>query len=519
MSAESRLIWALAWRFVRGRRTRLLAGTTWAALLATALGVAAMVIAMALMTGYRHDLQAKLVQGSAAVVAYPIGDLSEEVLDAHQRALRGIEGVTSAERVVYGQGSLASGSWRDGREVMLRGIESSTSLESVCRLELRPGVDAGAGAVKLVVGSELFRSLGIVEGERLRLMVLSFATGRPRFEYRSAVVSATCSTGFSEFDRQWVLLGREELETILGPGANSSVLEIGVERVGLASVVAARVRSTLGPDFLISDFFDLNRELFTALRLQQLMLFLVLGLIVLVSTFNTASSLVVMVRERRRDLGVLSALGLSPAQHRVCFLAIRPLAGRSRNVAGNRAGLARGLVDERVRADPVRPRSRRDLLSLGRAVPPRGPRPGGRRALHPRGHLARLLAAGEARRPDSAGRRAAQRIGGDQVRSRSPVRGVQMREGDRHGGPLGLRWFAVSRDGGRLRERDEAQETLRGGAPGIRRRTPAVEPRREAGKIRLLSDIHTHEARDWFSREETPFREPSPGRPAGRRCR
>ena len=58
MTAESRLIWSLAWRFVRGRRTRLLAGTTWAALLATALGVAAMVMAMAVMTGYRHDLQA-----------------------------------------------------------------------------------------------------------------------------------------------------------------------------------------------------------------------------------------------------------------------------------------------------------------------------------------------------------------------------------------------------------------------------------------------------------------------------
>lgn len=355
MSADTRLIWSLAWRFVRGRRTRLLAGTTWAALLATALGVAAMVIAMALMTGYRHDLQAKLVQGSSAVVAYPIGDLEEEVLDEHRRALSGIEGVASAQRVVYGQGSLASEAWRDGREVMLRGIESSEGLENVCRLQVLPGVAADSRAVKLVVGSELYRALGIGEGELLRLMVLSFATGRPRFEYRSAVVSATCATGFSEFDQQWVLLERAELEAILGAGVSSSVLEVGVERVDSASAVAARVRSALGPDYLISDFFDLNRELFTALRIQQLMLFLVLGLIVLVSTFNTASSLVVMVRERRRDFGVLSALGLSPAQHRAVFLRYGLLLG----VFGTLLGIGLGALAawsmnefELIRFDP-----------------------------------------------------------------------------------------------------------------------------------------------------------------------
>jgi lipoprotein-releasing system permease protein len=355
VSAETRLIWSLAWRFVRGRRTRLLAGTTWAAFLATALGVAAMVIAMALMTGYRHDLQAKLVQGSAAVVAYPIGDLAEEVLDEDRRALSGIEGVASAQRVVYGQGSLASESWRDGREVMLRGIESSEGLESVCSLQVLPGAPEGAGAVKLVVGRELYRALGVREGELLRLMVLSLATGRPRFEYRSAVVSATCATGFSEFDRQWVLLEREELEGILGAGVSSSVLEVGVERVGVTSAVAARVRSALGPDYLISDFFDLNRELFTALRIQQLMLFLVLGLIVLVSTFNTASSLVVMVRERRRDLGVLSALGLSPAQHQAVFLRYGLLLG----VLGTLLGIGLGALAawsmnefELIRFDP-----------------------------------------------------------------------------------------------------------------------------------------------------------------------
>jgi lipoprotein-releasing system permease protein len=156
------------------------------------------------------------------------------------------------------------------------------------------------------------------------------------------VVSGLCDTGFSEFDRQWVLLERDALQSLLGApaGAGGAVLEVRVASLSRTGDVAVAVKEVLGPDFLISDYFDLNRELFTALRLQQMMLFLVLGLIVFVSTFNTASSLVVMVRERRRDLGVLSALGLAPAQHRAVFLRYGLLLG----TLGTSIGLALGSL-------------------------------------------------------------------------------------------------------------------------------------------------------------------------------
>jgi len=348
VSSDRRLIWSLAWRFVRGRRTRLLAGTSWAALAATGLGVGAMIIAMALMSGYRHDLQSKLVQGSAAVVAYPLADLEDGVFEEHRLSLADVEGVRRVQRVIYGQGSLAGTARRDGLEVMLRGVDETASLDEICRLELLPAGPAGAGdradaatdssVVRLVVGQDLYRELAVEDGEVLQLMALSFASGRPRFHYRSAVVTATCATGFSEFDRQWVLLDRTSLAAILGAGTGTDVLEVGIERLEDATAVAALVKQKLGPEFLISDYFDLNRELFTALKLQQLMLFLVLGLIVFVSTFNTASSLVVMVRERRRDFGLLSALGLAPRQHRAVFLRYGLLLG----AAGTLLGLGLG---------------------------------------------------------------------------------------------------------------------------------------------------------------------------------
>nr|MDP9120704.1 hypothetical protein [Acidobacteriota bacterium] len=114
------LVWIVAWRFLRGSRSRLLQGTARAALLATALGVTAMVVAMALMTGYREDLQSKLIRGNAAVVAYPVGGPGVGLLPAKLRAVAAIPGVIKLGRVSYGQGSLASGHLPQGMEVVLR---------------------------------------------------------------------------------------------------------------------------------------------------------------------------------------------------------------------------------------------------------------------------------------------------------------------------------------------------------------------------------------------------------------
>ena len=227
--------------------------------------------------------------------------------------------------VVYGQGSLISDALPDGIEVTLRGIDSVAGLDGLGDLRLAPGLDAAARLVVgkqlgLVLGAELASRLQVEEGDELRLMVLGFRQGRPGFKYRQAVVSGSFVTGFSEFDQSWLVTDRLELEGMLGTEAGRGMLEVVVDDPDRADEVSARTRELLGGDYLVTSWRDLNRELFTALEVQQVALFFVLGLIVVVSTFNVASSLVVLVRERMRDVGVLAALGLSPAQLRTVFL-------------------------------------------------------------------------------------------------------------------------------------------------------------------------------------------------------
>jgi lipoprotein-releasing system permease protein len=313
------LAWTIAWRFLRGRgrRSRLLDGTARAALAATALGVTAMVIAMALMTGYRDDLEGKLIRGNAAVIAYPVGGKGTALDPAKRAAVARIPGVQKIGEVAYGQGSLASRALPQGIEVVLRGVDAGGGQLGATRADLASAAD---GIPRAVLGEELARRLQVRPGDPLRLVALGFAGDRPRFRYQSLRVARVFSTGFAEFDRTWMLLDRSLVERLMGTGLSGDLLEFTLADPSLAPQAAERISTVLNPDFVVTDWQQLNRELFTALKLQQVALFLVLGLIVLVSTFNVASTLVVLVRERMRDIGVLGALGLSPWRLRGAFL-------------------------------------------------------------------------------------------------------------------------------------------------------------------------------------------------------
>ncbi|MFL6237352.1 MAG: ABC transporter permease, partial [Thermoanaerobaculia bacterium] len=170
------LPWVIAWRFLRGRHSRLLDGTARAALLSTALGVMAMIIAMALMTGYREDLQSKLVRGNAAVIAYPVGGETGVVSPVRQKRLLAIPGVRRLGRVAYGQGSLASTKVPQGLEVVLRGIDPGGGQLTATAEQLRPSAD---GIPSAVLGRDLAGRLGVKPGEVLRLVALGFEEGRP----------------------------------------------------------------------------------------------------------------------------------------------------------------------------------------------------------------------------------------------------------------------------------------------------------------------------------------------------
>jgi lipoprotein-releasing system permease protein len=335
------LPWLVAWRFLRGPRSRLLGGTARSALASTALGVTAMVIGMALMTGYRQDLERKLIEGNAPIVVSPLAR-GEPPLDAAARArLEALPGVASVGRVAYGQGTLTAGAEPAGgaaaepAEVTLRGVDPGGGQLAASAAQLAAGPDGVPGAL---LGDELARRLGVEAGDRVRLVALGFEDDRPRFRFQALTVAATFDSGFAEFDASWVVLDRELVVRLMGAGSRADLVEIGLDDAADTARAAAAVEEALGPGWLVTDWRQLNAELFAALRLQQWVLFVALGLIVLASTFNVASTLVVLVRERMRDIGVLVALGFAPRRLWTVFL----LYGGALGAAGTALGVAIG---------------------------------------------------------------------------------------------------------------------------------------------------------------------------------
>ncbi len=312
------LAWAIAWRYMLGKRSQILSSTAWAAFSATTLGVTAMVIAMALMTGYTEDLQRKLIGLQGEVIASPLVAEGFERDAALLEKSAQLAGVARAGRVAYGEGSLSSPELPEGVSVVLRGVEPDydPTVRRSVRREGAPGAVLGpdaAGVPGVLLGKELQRQLAVEPGDVLRLVVLDLGGRRPRFRYRSVHFAGSFATGFAEFDASWIILDREVLRRARGD-VGLDVMEFKLEDPKATEIVAQRIEQALGPEWLVQRWQKLNQQLFAALELQESLLFLVLGLIVVVSTFNVASTLVILVRERLRDIGVLASLGLSPRQ-------------------------------------------------------------------------------------------------------------------------------------------------------------------------------------------------------------
>ncbi len=204
----------------------------------------------------------------------------------------------------------------EGVSVVLRGVDPDydTTVRKAGGDSPAAVLEAGdKGVSGVLLGKELQRRLAAETGDVLRLVVLDLSGRRPRFRYLSVRFAGAFATGFAEFDASWVILDRQVLARARG-AKGLDVMEFKLDDPLTTEAVAARVEQTLGTDWLVQRWQALNRQLFAALKLQEGLLFLVLGLIVVVSTFNVASTLVILVRERLRDVGVLASLGLSPRQ-------------------------------------------------------------------------------------------------------------------------------------------------------------------------------------------------------------
>lgn len=297
----------LALRFLRRRTGVLLRGTALAAFAGVALGVAALVITLALMTGYSQAIATALQRGNAHMVGFALGSLQPEEADDLANRFTTVEGVVRATPVTYLTGLL------DDPTEPTNPIP--VTLKAVAEPPSYTGLDvwpSGEGLVA-VLGERLSMQVGLGRGDSavVRLPPEGGSWILPALRFQ---VIGTFSLAFAEFDEQWITVPLGETLRVL-PEMGIAGIEIELGDPMAVDEVRNRL-SGLDRRLLFTDWQEMNSSLFAAHRWLTLSLFVVLSLVVAVASFQVSSALVVLAIDKQRSSGMLQALGATPARIR-----------------------------------------------------------------------------------------------------------------------------------------------------------------------------------------------------------
>jgi lipoprotein-releasing system permease protein len=332
----------IAWRYLRRPTDKLVSAVGMVSVFGLVIGVMALVISMALMTGYRRDLQQKFLGGNAEIYVYAVGGLIPDPSRLLE-TLRATPGVAEASPVLFRGGVVTTESNTTGSEVMLKGIEPARAKASPMLAKVvgpSNRFETKDGEVGVAVGKYLAAKLNVKQGDAISVTMPSESDRGFMPQTASFVVTNVFSTGFYEYDARWIFTDLTEAQRIAGTARAANMIEVktqpGVELDSVVSAIEERTRNR----YIVSDWRETNRGLFSLLQLQQLVLFVVIGLIVFVSTFNIVSTLIMTVHEKRKEIGILASMGAEPRTVRRIFIWYGVLVG----VAGTATGILLGTL-------------------------------------------------------------------------------------------------------------------------------------------------------------------------------
>lgn len=336
----------IAWRYLRRPTDKLISAVGAVSIFGLVIGVMALVISMALMTGYRRDLQAKLLGGNAEIYVYaPRGTFAD--LDRALKSIREVDGVKSAAPVLFQQGLVATEALPTGEQVMVKGIDRS-SLTSDATLLRKIVGDSGSlhepdGEAIAAVGTHLASRIGAAQGQSITVTLPADESGSLAPRSATFRIGRIFKTGYFDFDAHWVFLDIDEVRSLTAT-QSANLIEVWTAPATDLDQLRSAIDEATGKSFSVTDWRSMNRQLFSMLELQQLVLFIVIGLIVFVSTFNIVSTLITTVHEKRKEIGMLTAMGATSSIVRRIFIFYGTLVG----VAGTSIGIALGVIICRV---------------------------------------------------------------------------------------------------------------------------------------------------------------------------
>jgi lipoprotein-releasing system permease protein len=309
-------------------------------LAAVMLGVAALIIVMSVMNGFRAELFDKVtgLNGHAVVLGPngPLRDWRPALAEA-----RRTPGVTEAQPLIE-QPLMAS---RSGRveAILLRGMPPD-QIAGNRALEVRAGSLAALrpGSGNVAVGTQLARQLGLSVGSPITILspegrTTPFGTVPRIVDYN---VAAIIETGLYDFDKAFVIMPMEDAQEFLMLGDAVGMIEVTTTDPDRVQEILDPLRARLANGVMVTDWRQMNSALFEAIQIERVVMFVVLSIIILVAAFNILSSLIMLVRAKHRDIAILRTMGASRRGVMKIFMTV----GLSIGVLGIVAGMMLGFL-------------------------------------------------------------------------------------------------------------------------------------------------------------------------------
>ncbi len=330
--------WMVAMRYLRARRQEgFISVIAWFSLLGIALGVATLIIVMAVMNGFREELLTRILGLNGHLSVYGATETLSD-FDALVGKVRNVPGVVGVSPLIEGQVMVTARGVARG--AVVRGVRPA---DLARRAIVAGNIQAGKladfkGDDAVVIGSRLAERLGIAVGGKITLIsskgnVTVFGTVPRMRAYR---VAATFKVGMYEYDSTFVFMPLDAAQVYFRMPGTVTNLEVMVEKASHAP----RVGRAIAGAGRIHDWQRANSSFFNAIQVERNVMFLILTLIIVVAAFNIISSMIMLVKDKGRNIAILRTMGAT----RGMIMRIFFLSGASVGIIGTLAGFAFGLA-------------------------------------------------------------------------------------------------------------------------------------------------------------------------------
>jgi lipoprotein-releasing system permease protein len=335
------LILGLRYLGSRGKRAQL-SLFVWIGVGGVFLGVAALIVVLAVMTGFQDGIRDRIISANPHLLVFPTAGAGLVEAGQVTTRVRELPGVRAATPFVLQQ-ALFTSPGGDAHGGLVRGIDTSDPLVTG---DLRAQINTGRleglaeGGDGILLGSELARILGVLPGDAITVIspkgALTAVGMVPKM--RRFTVAGTIKVGMHEYDSSIAYLPLGAAREFAGlPGVTG--VEVKLADPFDAKAIGRSIARTLGPGFWVRDWMEMNRNLFAALQLEKLALFVVVTIIVLVAAFAIIGHLVLLVAEKRKEIGILKSIGATGNSITAVFFTVGMTIGLVGTLAGSAVGL------------------------------------------------------------------------------------------------------------------------------------------------------------------------------------